>query len=107
MRELIDRNGTRWDLFEVSTETLTMGRQDFLPPAFQTGWLVFDCGGERRRLAPFPAEWASFSSAALCALLDAATRVEPRVPRASHPARPSHAPSDDGGRQNGRSIERP
>ncbi|HEV2148924.1 MAG TPA: hypothetical protein VGR37_16080 [Longimicrobiaceae bacterium] len=28
-----------------------------VPPAFAAGWLVFDCGGAKRRLAPPPTGW--------------------------------------------------
>jgi hypothetical protein len=80
MRQFTDQHGTQWDVFEVSTGTLSIGRADYLPPAFRTGWLVFDNGQERRRLAPFPSEWSRFSEAALCALLASAELVR-RTPR--------------------------
>lgn len=79
MRQFTDSNGTHWDLYEVSTETLAIGRPDFLPEAFRQGWLVFDCGNERRRLAPYPGEWATFTITALCSLLDTAEPVQKRV----------------------------
>lgn len=80
MRQFIDSSGTPWDLYEVSTETLAVGRPDFLPEAFRRGWLVFECGAERRRLAPYPDEWTTFSTSALCNLLAMAERVQKRSP---------------------------
>lgn len=81
MRQFIARDGTRWDLYEVSRESLVAGFPNVLPPAYRDGWLVFESAGERRRLAPFPGEWASFSSHALRLLLDRAERVEHRDSR--------------------------
>jgi hypothetical protein len=78
MRQFTDEAGTRWDLFEVSSETLSAGRPDFLPAAFKQGWLVFDSGLERRRLAPIPAEWSTFSATALRALLASSEPVGAR-----------------------------
>ena len=81
MLQFTDQDGRQWDVFEVSNATLAIRRPDMLPEAFRTGWLVFDCGAERRRLAPCPGEWAAFSSIALQSLLDSATPVA-RRPRA-------------------------
>lgn len=82
MRQFIDSSGTSWDLYEVSAETLAAGRPDYLPEAFRRGWLVFECGGERRRLAPYPGEWTTFSATALCNLLSMAEPVRKREPSA-------------------------
>lgn len=83
MRQFSDLNGRSWEVFEVGNETLAVGRVEMLPSALRTGWLVFDNGQERRRLAPFPGEWAAFSHSGLCALLAAAQPVTAkRVPRA-------------------------
>lgn len=79
MRQFFDRDGTRWDLFEVSSNTLSAGRADYLPADFQHGWLVFDNGSERRRYAPIPRDWASAPVTELYLILDAARRVQPRA----------------------------
>jgi hypothetical protein len=79
MLQFTDQNGTQWDVFEVSTTTLSVGRAPILPEAFRAGWLVFDCGTERRRLAPVPGEWSAFSDVALQSLLEAAVPVAPRA----------------------------
>ena len=41
------------------------------------GWLAFDGGGERRRLAPVPPDWDLASDAELLELLKRATPVHP------------------------------
>lgn len=41
------------------------------------GWLAFETKGEKRRLAPYPQDWETMSSAELEALLAAATIVNP------------------------------
>lgn len=86
MRQFTDDQGTRWEILQVSSDTLTSGRPDFLPAAFRNGWLVFDSGVERRRLAPFPAEWQGFAQDALLLLLRSAERVENRRARRTGPA---------------------
>jgi hypothetical protein len=75
MRQFTDEDGARWELFEVSHEKLSVGRPDILPEAYRAGWLVFDNGFERRRLAPFPIEWEGFPPSALRMLLSAAEPV--------------------------------
>ena len=42
------------------------------------GWIAFDGGGERRRLAPIPPDWEKASDAELRELLRKATRVSAR-----------------------------
>ena len=79
MLQFTDQDGRQWEVFEVSNATLSIGRPEILPEAFRTGWLVFDCGTERRRLAPCPGEWTSFSSLALQSLLDSAAPVPRRL----------------------------
>jgi hypothetical protein len=59
-------------------------------PGLAQGWLAFDAGAERRRLAPVPAAWESLSEAALAALCEAA---DPAVPVG---AAAGHAPVRDG-----------
>lgn len=39
-----------------------------LAPGLQQGWLVFQCGDERRRLVPVPTGWDELSSAELAEL---------------------------------------
>jgi len=99
MLQFTDQHGTRWEVYQVSSDTLSTARSDLLPMAFRHGWLVFDCGTERRRLAPFPSEWAAFSGIALESLLDAAERVAGRqrlYPAALTPTHENKGPPSDG-----------
>ena len=41
------------------------------------GWLTFETKGEKRRLAPIPADWENRSADELMELCDEATRVAP------------------------------
>lgn len=49
-----------------------------LPPRLATGWLAFECGDERRRLAPIPEGWFELSEDRLRALWSAAELLPPR-----------------------------
>jgi len=46
-----------------------------VPAALQQGWLAFQAGDDRRRLAPIPANWIALDDAALMVLLDSADRL--------------------------------
>lgn len=67
IREFTDSAGVRW---QVWATTPSRGN---VRPQFASGWLAFECGSERRRLAPFPPEWTEVDVDALCALLAQAT----------------------------------
>jgi hypothetical protein len=50
-----------------------------MPAQLQAGWLVFECSGERRRLAPIPCGWLEMSDAQMADLLaSAAPSGKPR-----------------------------
>jgi len=74
MRVFRDDSGEQWEVYEVSSESMRLGRAALLPAAYRGGWLVFQSLSERRRLAPVPAEWQSFSAAALGSMLRRAER---------------------------------
>ena len=95
-RRIRDRDGEWWDVWEVypsaverrmsgeqpavSTESGTDRRvrrevRVVVPTQLQQGWLAFQCGEERRRLAPIPNEWAVLDEAALLALLEKANHI--------------------------------
>jgi hypothetical protein len=42
-----------------------------------SGWLAFETAGEKRRLAPYPENWAELTAAELEALCARAIRVKP------------------------------
>jgi hypothetical protein len=66
-RILRDRRGVRWDVFAVYTNAWIATRWHLKAP-FSQGWLCFDSAGEKRRLAPVPAQWYRLGNAQLEAL---------------------------------------
>lgn len=55
LREFVDAAGRRWRVWEtIPTRGTGLGE-------FGNGWLTFDDGAERRRLAPVPEGWPRFS----------------------------------------------
>ena len=72
-REFIDSAGNHWLAWD--TRPTTRARLD---PAFEAGWLTFECGRQLRRLAPTPNDWESLSDSALEALCRSAKPVERR-----------------------------
>jgi hypothetical protein len=94
-RKIKDGLGTPWDVWEVypsAVERRMSGevpaaqridgsageRREFkvrVPQALQEGWLAFQSGKERRRLAPIPANWISLDDIALLELLSRAARL--------------------------------
>jgi len=63
LREFVDGAGTRWLVWETVPERAGgLGE-------FAGGWLTFDDGTERRRLAPVPDGWAVLPDARLVLML--------------------------------------
>lgn len=59
LRELPDRRGNVmrvWDTMPTSTR---------LRPEFEQGWLTFELGETRRRIAPIPTDWDSLDDETL------------------------------------------
>lgn len=53
-------DGATWSVWEVIPGRVSDFRSSFgshLPRDLADGWLCFDCGTEKRRLAPLPAHW--------------------------------------------------
>lgn len=72
-REFFDGDGDRWTVWETVPT-----RGHGLYGELANGWLTFQSeSGDRRRLAPVPAEWAAFSDAALCRACERARRGRP------------------------------
>ena len=51
------------------------GSRHAFQPGFERGWLCFECGAVRRRLAPIPAGWESCTESELADYLERATRA--------------------------------
>jgi hypothetical protein len=49
-----------------------------LPPRLAGGWIAFECGDERRRVAPIPQGWSELDEDALRALWRDAEALPPR-----------------------------
>jgi hypothetical protein len=56
----------------------TRGIRIALPPILANGWLAFESGDERRRLAPIPSEWEKLPDDQLRALWRQAQQLPPR-----------------------------
>jgi hypothetical protein len=75
--------GTTWTAWEVIPAQVSEFRSthgSHLPAQMAEGWLCFDCGSEKRRLAPLPSDWAGRTQAELWFLCRAADPVRARTP---------------------------
>jgi hypothetical protein len=52
-----------------------------LPPRLASGWIAFECGDERRRLAPIPDGWSELGEEGLRELWSHADHLPPRRKR--------------------------
>jgi hypothetical protein len=52
-----------------------------LPPRLARGWIAFECGDERRRIAPIPAGWEELPESRLRELWRDAEQLPPRRKR--------------------------
>ena len=95
-RKIKDGSGRLWDVWEVypsAVEQRMSGeypailnddgspgeKREFrirVPSALQNGWLAFQAGSDRRRLAPIPTNWISVTDDELARLLDRADRLD-------------------------------
>jgi len=72
VREFSDTNGVLWRVWQ------TRPSRDIYLGKLREGWLTFECGTERRRLAPVPEAWDDVPIARLELMLRVAERVETR-----------------------------
>jgi len=63
LREFVDAEGRQWRVWE------TIPARAVGPDGFGNGWLTFDDGVERRRLAPVPDGWLRFTDERLALLV--------------------------------------
>jgi hypothetical protein len=89
LREFQDERGRSWIVWEVLPTALQQKRarersrekqaadapKRPVSKHLETGWLAFECGNERRRLAPPPPEWSDSTDQQLRELLAQAHRV--------------------------------
>lgn len=100
VREFRDDSGRKWRAWAIKPEEIhpVTKAEDYLADCYVTGWIVFETvsGDEKRRLCPWPMNWAERSDDQLRELLRRADPVsafrvkEDRVPREQsiprHPA---------------------
>jgi hypothetical protein len=94
LREYVDRQGVQWRVWDVTPEGMNPAtvRELFLGE-FEEGWLAFESGTIRRRLARWPKNWAQMADGELEQLCERATLVTRRSPAAAGGERqPGEAP---------------
>ena len=72
MRDFEDQNGTRWTVWDTVPAN-AIGLAD----EYRRGWLTFDNGTDRCRLAPIPADWTDLPADRLTLLLRVAHTAAP------------------------------
>lgn len=77
VREYTDSHGVEWRAWDVTPAHMhPVTRAEDYMGNLQDGWLVFESGGDKRRLeAPYPGDWTSFDIPALEALCERAAPV--------------------------------
>jgi hypothetical protein len=80
-----DKRGVRWDVWAVYPEARS-AQLSALPGSFQSGWLVFESGTEKRRLSPIPSNWQTVPPSELERLCERAeTASRRRRPQGGRP----------------------
>ena len=100
MREFIDHNGAQWVVYAVSTDPNEGASRRYLPNAYQQGWLVFESGDRKLRLAPVPMGWHEQTDDELRGLLGQARPTTPTLPNGYRAYGAADRPAE-------RSAERP
>lgn len=72
LRDFTDANGTRWTVWSTVPASLTG-----VPPELRDGWLTFEAGGLRKRLAPIPRGWQDVAEDRLRLYCSAAESLAP------------------------------
>jgi len=79
VREFSDTSGTSWRAWNITPEASppTRAARTAYTDLHDTGWIVFETpdGREKRRLCPYPDQWATMSDAELLQLLVQASTV--------------------------------
>jgi hypothetical protein len=106
-REFRDREGTPWEVWEVRPSAVERrlnedrrrenrehaDRRELpeahipMPPKLRDGWLVFQCGDQKRRLAPIPMSWTLLSDEGLEKLAGKAQPLDRQL-HTTQPGRP-------------------
>lgn len=81
--EFTDRTGRSWRVWQTVPRLADILTS--LAPDWKQGWLTFESEGERRRLAPVPAEWENLPPSHL-ALLCQRARPATQSPQTNRPS---------------------
>ena len=84
LREIRDRQGTQWQVFEIRPGQIPKSIMD-VRGEFADGWLCFLSPSERRRLATYPENWEGMTEPELVGLLES-PRTLTATPARSRPA---------------------
>ena len=86
VRDIVDDKGNNWKVWAVMASSIhpKTAAEDYLGD-YSEGWLCFEAGNQRRRLARFPRDWDKLSDKQLLGLLSSAMIV---APRKTTPAKP-------------------
>jgi hypothetical protein len=78
-RSFTDEVGIEWEVREIAHATMPASLEKLLgPDRRRSGWLVFQsANGERRRLAPYPSDWATVTDFEIIRWCAKAERVPP------------------------------
>jgi hypothetical protein len=98
VREFKDEQGRLWRAWEIRPEAIhppTKG-EDWLADCYVTGWIVFEtlAGDEKRRLCPWPMNWAEADGIRLRQLLASAEVVPPQRVAEQRRSGPTQRPDE-------------
>ena len=82
VRDFVDESGMKWRVWPVLRSSIhpKTAAEDYLGD-YGDGWLCFESGHERRRLARYPDDWDKITDVDLCKLLSKAALVPVRGKR--------------------------
>jgi len=82
VRDFVDESGLKWRVWPVLRSSIhpKTAAEDYLGD-YGDGWLCFESGHERRRLARYPDDWDKMTDVDLCKLLSKAALVPVRGKR--------------------------
>lgn len=69
-----------WTIWNVVPGSISRLEKIGVDLAFRSGWLVFDSGAQKRRLAPIPPGWDSLTDGELALLIGRAEPIPPKRP---------------------------
>ena len=99
MREFRDQDGCNWVVYAITDGAIEGAGRRYLPDEYQRGWLVFECGERKLRLAPIPPGWGDMRDEELRGML---SRAKPTTNTTPAGMRAFGAPRTDDDASKGR-----